>query len=120
MKTYRQSISLMFLLCAAVSACSDSQDGSEWSGESEATGETSQAVITDVAKTIVGLVGKCVDVDYSAYTPQSSTPLKDWRQRFVTDLGRSQEAANPNAALRVFVPVSASASVVVKPRVSSF
>ena len=48
----------------------------------------------------------------------SPAAAKDWRQRFVTDLGRSQEAANPNAALRVFVPASASASVAAKPRLT--
>jgi hypothetical protein len=44
---------------------------------------------------------------------------KDWRQRFVNDLGRSEEAANPNAAMRVFVPVSATASVAAKTRLTS-
>lgn len=57
--------------------------------------------------------------EYGTYTPLPATPVKDWRQRFVNDLGRSQEAANANAALRVFVPVSASATVAAKPRLTA-
>jgi hypothetical protein len=56
--------------------------------------------------------------EYGASAALPATPVKDWRQRFVNDLGRSPEAANPNAALRVLVPVSASATVAAKPRLT--
>ncbi|MES2992163.1 MAG: OmpA family protein [Pseudomonadota bacterium] len=48
----------------------------------------------------------------------ATAPVKDWRQRFVNDLARSPEAANPNAALRVLVAASGSATVAVKPRLT--
>ena len=56
--------------------------------------------------------------EYVESATRPATPVKDWRQRFVNDLGRSPEAANPNAALRVLVPVSGSAMVAVKPRLT--
>ncbi len=56
--------------------------------------------------------------EYLASATLPATPVKDWRQRFVNDMGRSPEAANPNAALRVLVPASGSATVAVKPRLT--
>jgi hypothetical protein len=49
----------------------------------------------------------------------ATAQTKDWRHRFVNDLGRSQAAANPNASLRVFLPVSASASIAATSRLTS-
>jgi hypothetical protein len=58
----------------------------------------------------------------SAARPAAHTSA-DWRQRFVNDLGRSADAVNANAHWRLSLPVvasvSASASVTVKPRISS-
>ncbi len=57
--------------------------------------------------------------EYGGTASQPAAAAKDWRQRFVNDLGRSHEAANPNAAMRVLVPVSATASVAAKTRLTS-
>jgi hypothetical protein len=56
--------------------------------------------------------------EYGSST-RATTPIKDWRQHFVNELGRSPQAANPNASMRVFVPVSSSATVALSPRLTS-
>jgi hypothetical protein len=43
----------------------------------------------------------------------------DWRQRFVNELGRPDAAATKNAGWRVSMPISASASVAVQPKLHS-
>ena len=93
-----------------------------WAAAAPATGETAaHAMVIDWGAMNAGPSSASARSDSEPTRRPAwaaSTPDRDWRQRFVTDLGRSQEAANPNASLRVLVPVSASAGVVVKPRVS--
>ena len=44
---------------------------------------------------------------------------KAWQQRFVNELARPADSANPNGAMRVFVPASASLGVALKPRMAA-
>jgi len=56
---------------------------------------------------------------YAAYAPAPATAVKDWRQRFVNDLGRAQGAPSPNASMRLVVPVSPAASIAATSRLTS-
>ena len=57
--------------------------------------------------------------EYVASPIAPAAAVADWRQRFVNGLGRANDAANPNASLRLVVPVLPAASIAASSRLTS-